>query len=69
MCVVDIKVNEAVVKSINPDLNDILSIRRWVQEVVDRHIESIMVQRDGTMEIEAMREQLHQMVKEVYSRP
>lgn len=67
MCVVDIKVNEATVRGLYPSLNSTAAIRRWAQEVMDRHVEEMVAKRAGAMDLETVREKLHQMVKDVYA--
>lgn len=54
MCTVSVKVNEATVRGINPHLNNPAAIRRWAQEVLDRHVAAMVVKHrmDG-LDVEA----------------
>ena len=41
MCTVSVKVNEALLRGINPHLNSPAAIRQWAQEIVDSRIKEM----------------------------
>ena len=45
MCIVNIKVNDATMRQINPSLTDRDSITDWLQHQVDAMIEDVLRQR------------------------
>lgn len=69
MCMVTIKIDEATMRQINPSLSSRESIGQWLQHRVDLMIEEILAKETETMDLETARTLLHQMVKEVYSKP
>lgn len=69
MCTVSIKVDEARVRRIDPALTTNDSISQWLQREVDALIERYDDEKAGLMDLETMREKLHQMVREIYSQP
>ena len=69
MCTVTINIDEATMQRINPNLTTRESIGKWLQHRVDLMIEEIVAKEAETMDLETARTLLHQMVKEVYSRP
>jgi len=69
MCLVTIKIDEATMRQINPSLSTRESIGQWLQHRVDLMIEEILAKETETMDLETARTLLHQMVKEVYSKP
>lgn len=69
MCIVSIKVDEARMRRIDPALTTNDSISQWLQREVDALIERYDGEEAGLMDLETMREKLHQMVREVYSQP
>ena len=69
MCTVTINIDEATMRQIDPSLTSRESIGKWLQNRVDLMIEEIVAKEVETMDLETARTLLHQMVKEVYSRP
>ena len=69
MCTISVEVNEKVLKDVSPDLDNAIAIRKWVQQLVDFHTQKMVVENSGLIDLETMRENLHQMVREVYSQP
>ena len=69
MCVVSVKVDENVLRDLNPELNTMVAIREWAQHWVDLRIQEMVVEDNEMIDLETVREKLHQMVREVYSRP
>ena len=41
MCTVNIKINEAVLRSVLPELDSTAAINRWAQLVIDQHIDAL----------------------------
>ena len=41
MCTIDIKVDEAVLRDLMPELNSNTAIRLWVQKLVDMHLQQL----------------------------
>ena len=46
MCTVSVKVNEALLRGINPHLNSPAAIRQWAQELVDSSIKEMQAVHD-----------------------
>lgn len=113
MCVVDVKIDEAVLREVLPELDSTMAIRLWAQKVMDLHVQSLLEEARGAfeqneeaqeiretvnrmrmayergkaqglsndcihemvkeagdlMDLETLRQNLHQMVEEVYSQP
>ena len=69
MCVVDIKINEALVREINPELNSIPAIRSWAQHILDQYIENMVCEDTATMGIEEARAMTLSAIKEEYAKP
>ena len=67
MCTVSIKVDDALVRSINPGLNSRESINKWLQGQVNAMIEEMVAEE--TVDLETAREMLHQTIREVYAEP
>lgn len=68
MCTVSIRVDEAVLREKLPELKSTDAIRRWAQELIDMHIREIAYEEDVEMiDLESMRQDLHQMVRDVYA--
>jgi hypothetical protein len=45
MCTVNIKVNEAVLRNIRPELTTTSAIRQWVQQQIDLRIQQIVAEQ------------------------
>ena len=43
MCRVNINIDEATVRGINPHLDSTAAIRQWAQEVLDRYVAALVV--------------------------
>jgi len=67
MCTVNIKVDDALVRRINPGLSSRESINKWLQGQVNAMIEEMAV--EDTVDLETAREMLHQTIREVYAEP
>lgn len=67
MCTVNIKVDDALVRRINPGLSSRESINKWLQGQVDAMIEEMAA--EDTVDLETAREMLHQTIREVYAEP
>lgn len=76
MCLISINVDEAVLRDICPELDNTAAIRLWAQELIDLRISQMRAEEEETMmefkdsefiDVETMRENLHQMVREVYT--
>ena len=67
MCTVNIKVDDALVRRINPGLSSRESINKWLQGQVNAMIEEMAA--EDTVELETAREMLHQTIREVYAEP
>ena len=66
MCTVSIKVDDATMRRIDPDLNNRERISRWLQHHVNLMIEEMAADNAETMDIETARELLHQTVSKEY---
>lgn len=66
MCTVSIKVNEAVLRGIRPELNTTAAIRQWVQQQIDLRIQQMEVEEE-TMTIEETPEVTHRAVNREYA--
>lgn len=69
MCTVSIEVNEKVLRGVDPNLDSTMAIRKWVQQLVNLRTQEMIAENKGLINVETMRENLHQMVKEVYAQP
>ena len=69
MCTVDIKVDEAVLRDLMPELDSNAAIRLWVQKLVDFRIREMALEDEDTMSIEEAREMVLEAVREEYARP
>ena len=52
---------------IDPTLSDAAALRRWVQDLVNHRTRELVAEDAAMMDLETMRENLHQMVRDVYS--
>ena len=67
MCTVNIKVDDVLVRRINPGLSCRESINKWLQGLVNAMIEEMAA--EDTVDLETAREMLHQTIREVYAEP
>ena len=63
MCTVMIDIDEKTLRDVDPNLSDIATIRRWVQELVDMRIQQMEFDTE-TMSIEEAREMTIAAVRE-----
>ena len=63
MCTVTIDIDEKTLRDVDPNLSDIATIRRWVQELVDMRIQQMEFDTE-TMSIEEAREMTIAAVRE-----
>lgn len=66
---VSINVDETALREIHPELNSLAAIRIWVQDLIDFRIQEMRAEDAEMMDLETMRKNLHQMVREVYTMP
>lgn len=73
---ISINVDEAVLRDMRPELDNTAGIRLWAQELIDLRIRQMRAEKEESMmefkdsefiDVESMREDLHQMVREVYA--
>ena len=69
MCTVSVKVDEAVLRDMMPELDSIAAIRLWVQNLVDLHVQELVAEEEATMDLETAREMLLAAVREEYAKP
>ena len=67
MCTVSVKVYEAVLRGIRPELNTTAAIRQWVQQQIDLRIQQMELDKEETMTIEETREVTHRAVNREYA--
>ena len=67
MCTVSIKVNEAVLRGMRPELNTTAAIRQWVQQQIDLRIQQMAFNDEETMSIDEAREMTLAAVREEYA--
>ncbi|MBR5749952.1 MAG: hypothetical protein IKY01_14430 [Prevotella sp.] len=68
MCTVSIKVNEATLREMRPDLNTTAAIRLWAQQLIDLRIQQMELEDTETMSIEEARALTHAAVREEYAK-
>lgn len=68
MCTVTVNVDEKALRRVNPDLSDMVAIRRWAQQWVDYGFQELLDEEDGVVDLEAAREMLHQTIRDEYAR-
>ena len=56
MCVVDVKVDEAVLREVLPELDSTAAIRLWAQKVMDMHVQGLL--RETKAERDMLQEKL-----------
>ena len=77
MCTVSVKVDEAVLRDVMPELDSNAAIRLWVQKLVDMHLQQLrgaserdlLSDDDEAIDLETFRADLHRMIEEVYAEP
>ena len=68
MCTVTVIVDEKALRRANPDLSDMVAIRRWAQQWVDYGFQELLDEEDDVVDLEAAREMLHQTIRDEYAR-
>ncbi len=70
MCSITVKVNEEILRRVNPNLNSTAAISQWVQQLVDLHTQEMTEFIDDEyMDIETARNIVLEAVREEYARP
>ena len=69
MCTVTVRIDEEVLRGVNPSLSDMAAIRRWAQDLIDLRIQQMEFGDTETMSIEEAREMTLAAVREEYARP
>ena len=67
MCRVTVDVDQEVLMEIDPTLSDAAALRRWVQDLVNHRTQELISKDETMIDLETMRKNLHQMVRDVYS--
>lgn len=68
MCTVSVKVDEAMLRNIRPELNNTAAIRQWAQELINMRISEMVLEDTETVDLETAREILLATVREEYAR-
>ena len=68
MCTVSVKVNEALLRGMRPELNSTAAIRQWVQQQINLRIQQMELDDQETMTIEEAREMTLAVVREEYAK-
>lgn len=72
MCTVSVKIDEAVLRDVLPELDSKAAISRWVQLLIDQHIDALTKEYDAddeVIDLETARAMLHKTIREEYARP
>ena len=70
MCTVSVKINEALLRGMRPELNSTAAIRQWAQQQIDLRIQQMELDDQETMTtmtIEEAREMTHRAVSREYA--
>jgi ribosomal protein S3AE len=67
MCIVNIKVNDATMRRINPNLTDSEKIGQWLQYKVNAMLEEMVAEEEEAMALEAQGLQHDMTVEELYA--
>lgn len=68
MCTVSVKVNEALLRGMRPELNSTSAIRQWAQQQIDLRIQQMELDDQETMTIDEAREMTLAAVREEYAK-
>ena len=49
MCIVDVKVDEQELRNMRPELDNLVAIRLWVQQLVDLQMQQMRLGREGNV--------------------
>lgn len=66
MCTVSVNVDESLIREVLPELDNTAAIRLWAQMLIDEHLKSLSEDND-TMDVEDLREMLHETVRKEYA--
>ncbi len=66
MCIVNIKVDDAAIRQINPELTSRESINQWLQQQVDVLIDDLLGCQE-TLDLETVRAMLHDTIRKEYA--
>lgn len=72
MCTVSVKVDEAMLRDVLPELDSTAAISRWAQLLIDQHIEALAKEYaddNEVIDLETAREVTLAAVREEYARP
>ena len=67
MCTVTVDIDEKTLRDVNPNLSDIVAIRKWAQQLIDCRIQEMVEEDTETMSIEEAREMTLKAVREEYA--
>lgn len=67
MCVVNVQIDEAVLKNLRPELDTTAAVHRWAQELVDFRIRQMALEDETTMSVEEARDLTLKAVREEYA--
>lgn len=68
MCRVTVEVDQEVLRGMNPALDSTAAIRRWAQQLIDLHIQQMVIEDNETMSIEEARAMTLAAVREEYAK-
>ena len=68
MCRVTVEVDQEVLRGMNPALDSTTAIRRWAQQLIDLHIQQLVIEDNETMSIEEARAMTLAAVREEYAK-
>ena len=69
MCTVSVKIDEAALRDMRPDLDSTAAIRLWAQQMIDICIQQMEYENTETMSIEEACEMTLAAVREEYAKP
>ena len=67
MCTVTIKIDEAILQSLDPELDSPAAIRKWAQKLVDRHIQDLVAEDEEVISVEVARTMVLETVRKEYA--
>ena len=70
MCTVSVKIDEAVLRDVLPELNSTAAISRWAQMLIDQHIDALIKEYaddDEIIDHETAREMIHGSISREYA--
>ena len=56
-----------MLRTMMPELDSTAAIRKWAQQLIDLRVQEMVAGDSEMIDLETMREDLHRMVREVYS--